>query len=289
MHCGRMGHCLAPTQPNRPQLRPSRERAFGRLAVPVHTRGAHTGPIAPSKNLHEEVPGLTTQRVPGRGRTIGVGFLAAGTAIAGVITGLGVPSSASEANHSTAAAVAAPNGPNYLAAAACLGVVRFGSWTAGPVTSGTPAKAPFCLDGVFDSSDTGNRAYFGKSKVAAEELVSVLSDTASADALVTKLQTKIQGCYQQWLNMDIPAYRSGKRSASWARYASPGDTATTTRTVYGVFTVPPTGFDHATNLFAVGKRGNSVMVLHLVLVGDRADAPVEQFRATASAALAALY
>lgn len=230
---------------------------------------------------------MTTQRVPGRGRTIGVGFLAAGTAIAGVITGLGVPSSASEANHSTAAAVAAPNGPNYVAAAAMPQGARFGSWTEGPVNSGTPAKAPFCLDGVFDSSDTGNRAYFGKSKVAAEELVSVLSDTASADALVTKLQAKIQACYQQWLNMDIPAYRGGKRSASWARYASGG--TSTDPTVYGVFTVPPAGFDHATNLFAVGKRGNSVMVLHLVLVGDRADAPVEQFRATASAALAALY
>ena len=43
------------------------------------------------------------------------------------------------------------------------------------------------------------------------------------------------------------------RTASWVRYASsdsPSDP-----TVYGVFTVPPPGFDHATNLYAVGRRG----------------------------------
>lgn len=229
---------------------------------------------------------MESQGVSGRARTIGVGLLAAGTAIAGVITGLGVPSSASETSPSTAA-VTTVDGPNYLTATALPQGDRFGSWSAGPVDNGLPAKSPFCLDGVFDPSSTGHRSYFGKSKVAAEELVSVPGSGQAADALVAKLRTQIQGCYQQWLNMDIPAYRNGKRSASWVRYAS--SDSPTEPTIYGVFTVPPPGFDHATNLFAVGRRGNAVMLMHLVLVGDKADAPATAFRASAVAAVAALY
>jgi hypothetical protein len=203
-----------------------------------------------------------------------------------VVTGLGVPSSASETSPSTAAVTTA-DGPQYLAAAALPQGARFGSWTAGPIDNGLPAKAPFCLDGVLDPSTTGNRGYYGRTKVAAEELVSVLGSNQAAEDLVTKLRTQIQGCYQQWLNMDIPAYRSGKRSASWVRYASsesPSDP-----TIYGVFTVPPAGFDHATNLYAVGRRGSTVMVMHMVLVGDKADAPATEFRSSAMAAMSTLY
>jgi hypothetical protein len=231
----------------------------------------------------QAVPG---RGVPGRARTIGVGLLAAGTAIAGVITGLGVPSSASEKAPSTAA-VTTVDGPTYLSANALPQGARFGSWTQGPVENGLPAKAPFCLANVFDPSTTGNRAYAGKSKVAAEELVSVQPNNQAAAALVAKLRTQIQGCYQQWLNMDIPAYRGGKRSASWVRYAS--SDAPEDPTIYGVFTVPPPGFDHATNLYAVAQRGNTVMVMHMVLVGDKTDAPVAPFRTSAQAATDALY
>lgn len=235
---------------------------------------------------HKEVLGLASQQVPGRARTIGVGLLAACTVVAGVITALGVPSSASETSPSTAA-VATADSPNYVAVAALPQGARFGSWTAGAIDNGLPAKSPFCLDGVFDPSTTGNRGYYGKTKVAAEELVSVLGSSQAADDLVSKLRTQIQGCYQQWLNMDIPAYRKGHRSASWARYAS--SDAPDEPTIYGVFTVPPPGFDHATNLYAVGRRGNTVMVMHMVLVGDRGNAPAVQFQSSAMAAMSTLY
>lgn len=229
---------------------------------------------------------MASQRVPGRARTVGVGLLAAGTAIAGVITGLGVPSSASEASPSTAA-VTTLDGPNYLTATALPQGARFGTWSAGQIVNGLPAKAPFCLDNAFDPATTSNRPYAGKSKVAAEELVSVLPNAQAADALTAKLRTQIQGCFQQWLNMDIPAYRTGKRTASWVRYAS--TSAPNDPTIYGVFTVPPAGYDPATNLYAVGRRGNTVMVVHLVLVGDKTDAPTAAFRSSAQAAVAALY
>jgi hypothetical protein len=104
---------------------------------------------------------------------------------------------------------------------------------------------------------------------------------------MAKLRTQIQGCYQQWLNLEIPAYHNGRRTASWVRYASTG--APNDPTVYGVFTVPPAGYDPATNLYAVGRRGNTVMVMHLVLVGDKTDAPIAAFRSSAQAAVAALY
>jgi hypothetical protein len=235
---------------------------------------------------HKEVLGLASQRVPGRTRTIGVGLLAACTAVAGVITALGIPSSASQTSASTTAVTTA-DGPNYLAAAALPQGTRFGNWTAGPIDNGLPAKAPFCLDGVFDPSTTGNRGYYGKTKVAAEEMVSVLGSPQAADDLVTKLRTQIQGCYQQWLNMDIPAYRKGHRSASWARYASTD--APEDLTIYGVFTVPPAGFDPATNLYAVGRRGTTVMVMHMVLVGNRKDAPELPFQSSATTAMSTLY
>ena len=209
-------------------------------------------------------------------------MLAAGSAIAGVITGLGVPSSASEATH-----VADPpttGAPTYVSPDALPKGPRFGTWDAGDVTAGLPARAPFCLDGVFDAQRTGYRTYSANSKVGADEFVSVLPTGADANTLEARLQTQLESCYKGWLAQDIPAYRNAHRSASWAKYSGTGNP-----TVYGVFTVPPSGFDHATHLYAVGRRGATVMVLHMVVVGDRTNAPVDVFRTSAEAALTAMY
>jgi hypothetical protein len=241
----------------------------------------------------------------GRFATVAAAALAAGSAIAGVVTGLGMPSSASErsaASEMSAASEAAASerpasagtrvaasstssgAPNYVRPDALPQGPRFGTWDAGDVVAGMPARPPFCLSGAFDPARTSFRPYSANAKVGADELVSVLPTAADANAFEARLQTQLEGCYKSWLAQDIPAYRNRPRSASWAKYAGSDNP-----TLYGVFTVPPEGFDHATHLYAVGRRGATVMVLHLVVVGDRATAPVDAFQRSAEAALATMY
>jgi hypothetical protein len=230
---------------------------------------------------------VTENRRRGRTATAARSLPAVGIAIAAVIMGSALPAAALEPNRPDSGASAAFAGgvaPVFVDAAALPQGARFGSWSAGAIAAGVPARAPFCLDGVFDARRTAYRPYRANPKVGAEELISPMATESDAAALVARLRTQLEGCYQRWLDLDIPAYRNDRRTASWTQYAGSDNLA-----LYGVFTVPPAGFDHAIHLYAVGLRGATVMVLHLVLAGDRVDAPAEAFRSSAQAALAGMY
>lgn len=220
---------------------------------------------------------------------VGMALLAVSSATAAMLAGLGVPATASSQDSTPPAVTTTTKqtSPRFIEPAAMPQGERFGSWGASAVRTGLPKRAGFCLDGLFKAEQTSYRPYTGSApKVTAQEYVIQAGSATEADKLVTKLGTRLQNCYKEWLNLEIAAYQDAPRTASWERYrtSSVGDGLT----VYGVFTVPPKKFDRATHLYGVGRDGDRVMVLHMSLVGSQSDAPDDVFRSSAAHALRVL-
>ncbi|MGQ0623723.1 MAG: hypothetical protein ACT4PP_03570 [Sporichthyaceae bacterium] len=229
------------------------------------------------------------------------------TAIAGTAAGLGVPATATPvaAPAAQAAAVRAP-----LASLATMGDVggvgesgeagtlepafltadqmplgeRYGTWKRTGSFAGVPAAPVFCLDSALPAEQTRYVAFRGKKAVSAQQFVTLTESAAAAADLVSEVGSQIAGCYQQWLDLEIDEYREGKRSASWKRYG--GAAVEDGITFYGVFTVPPKGFARTTHLYAVGRDGSAVVVVHLAMLGPADNAPDKAFRKVTKQALA---
>jgi hypothetical protein len=214
------------------------------------------------------------------------------TAIAGVATGIAVPAGAAggRGGDSASAAVVAPvvASPRFLTAAQLPVSNRFGAWSASAVKPGLPTPRKFCLTGM-PSDGTRYETFRSVKSAFGEEYVTVAETPESADALVRQLRTAIQGCHKYWLNtVSKGVYKYGKITASWSRYAT-YDISDGLR-IYGVFTVPPKkAADPMSHMFAIGREGASVMVLHLGVTGSKDKAPVNSFTTTAKRALRELY
>ena len=226
---------------------------------------------------------MTTLRLRSRLATAALAVCAAGTAFGGLVAGLGVPAAASDA---AAPAATVPTetpeigqgvslAPGFLKAAQLPQGKRYGTWKAGRIYQGMPRNPKFCLDGALPPAETSYVTYRGKTNVAAEEFITVTDSAAAAQALVASVRSQIQGCYQEWLDTDIPQYRDGERRASWKRYGTAQ--VEDGMTVIGVFTVPPKGFVKTSHLYAIGRDGHVVVVFHLGVPGDRSNAPVKGF------------
>ncbi len=234
---------------------------------------------------------MTTLRLRGRIATAALAMCAAGTAFGGLVAGLGVPAAASNL---AAPAPAMPSyepeigegvsrGPSFLTTSQLPKGTRFGQWRASGVYTGTPRNPKFCLENVLPAAETRYRTYRGKKNVAAEEFVTVADSSAAAAALVDKVRAQVQRCYQTWLDTDIPQYSEGKRSAGFKRYGT--ESVEDGMTVIGVFTVPPKGFVKMAHLYAIGRDGNFVVLVHLGVPGTKANAPVQKFTTTGAKAL----
>ena len=233
---------------------------------------------------------MTTLRIRGRIATAALALCAAGTAFGGLVAGLGVPAAASGVAAPAAGPAAGPEigegvtrGPSFLRTSQLPQGSRYGNWRGGSVYAGTPRNPKFCLENVLPAAETQYRTFRGKTNVAAEEFVTVADSAAAAAALVDKVRAQVQRCYQTWLDTDIPQYAEGKRSAGFKRYGTVG--VEDGMTVIGVFTVPPKGFVKTAHLYAIGRDGNFVVILHLGVPGTKANAPVAKFTNSGAKAL----
>lgn len=239
---------------------------------------------------------MTTLRLRGRLASAALALCASGTAFGGLVAGLGVPAAATDVAAPAAPLVAgsmSTSGPEigdavsiaplFLRSSQLPQGKRYGTWRNSRIYTGVPRHPRFCLDGALPAAETRYVTYRGKTNVAGEEFVTVAGSDSEAAELVNALRTQIQGCYQEWLNADIPAYRSGHRTASWTRYGTAQ--IEDGMTVIGVFTVPPKGFVKTSHLYAIGRDGNVVVVFHLGVPGGKNKAPVAGFSKAGAQAL----
>lgn len=216
---------------------------------------------------------------------IGMAAVAVTCASAAVVLGFRVPATASAQDTPPAPSAAVQSlEPKFVDPADLPQGDRFGDWGASAVREGLPKRAGFCLDGMFTAEETSYRSYRSSApKVSAQEYLVATGSEAEGTELVAKLGRRLENCYRDWLNLDIDAYDGAGRTASWERYRSTN--IADGLTIYGVFTVPPKGFDKATHLYGVGRDRERVMVLHMSLVGGQSEAPDGVFRPSAVAAV----
>ena len=239
---------------------------------------------------------MTQLRLRGRLASAALALCASGTAFGGLVAGLGVPAAASDVAAPAApvsAAAVADEGPSigdavsidpfFLKSSQLPQGARYGTWKNSRIYNGVPRHPKFCLDGVLPAAETRYVTYRGKTGVAGEEFVSVTGSDSEAVALVNAIRTQVQGCFQEWLDSDIPAYQNGRRSASFKRYGTAQ--VEDGMTVIGVFTVPPKGFVKTSHLYAIGRDGNIVVVFHLGVPGGKNKAPVAGFSKAGAKAL----
>ena len=215
------------------------------------------------------------------GRTV-VGAMAAATAVAGLALAVGAPA-AGAATHGTAGSGDAAvrtlrvQPPPFLKPAE-LPPHASSAWFAGPVTAGLPDPEPFCLDGgvLPGGAGTHHRFFHTDYDTHAAQVSVVTGSTEQARRLAVSWEGTIAGCAADWLR-NTPG-----GTAAWNDYGTVavGDGAH----VYGVHTSVPDS-EPGVHLFAVGRSGTRVTVVHWARMGDLTQAPVSAFKKTAKAAV----
>jgi hypothetical protein len=213
------------------------------------------------------------------------------TAIAGVATGVAVPAGAVGSPTVNAAAFGAAEataGPRYLTASQLPQGSRYGTWETGRAHKGLPYPRTFCLGGTMSASTTSYTTFESSTEAGAQQYVSTRATEAGAVYLVGKLRSAIEACHKAWIKLTSNGIYKGKKiKAGWQRYGT-FDVADG-MTVWGVFTTPPKPTPPTTHMYAVGREGRTVTVLHIGLNGTAGTAPVEPFTDVAETAVRQLY
>ncbi|MGK5733797.1 hypothetical protein [Streptomyces sp. URMC 124] len=153
-------------------------------------------------------------------------------------------------------------------------------WHAGPVTSGVPDPVPFCVGEALPGATSMFRQFWTDVDTNAQQVTVVERDEAAARRLAALLDRAVRQCPAKVQQQDPDV------TAKWRDYG-PVDAEEGAR-VHGVQTThAQTGND--VHLFAVGRDGRTVTVVHWGEMGTFAHAPVTAFKKTTRTAVEKLY
>ncbi|MFD9339633.1 hypothetical protein ACFWBF_35425 [Streptomyces sp. NPDC060028] len=154
------------------------------------------------------------------------------------------------------------------------------SWHAGPVTDGTPDPLPFCVGEALPGATSRHRAFWTDVDTGAVQVTVVERDETAARSLAALFDSAVKGCAERVQQQDPEV------KAEWRDYGRVG--AEDGASVKGVRTTHAwTGSD--VHLFAVGRDGRTVTVVHWGRMGTFTDAPVSAFKKTTRTAVNKLY
>ncbi|NXY96416.1 hypothetical protein HYE82_18870 [Streptomyces sp. BR123] len=153
------------------------------------------------------------------------------------------------------------------------------AWQAGPVTSGVPDPLPFCVGEALPGATSRHRAFWTDVDTNAVQVTVVERDEAAARSLAALLDSAVRGCAER-VEQDPDV------TAEWRDFgrvqAEEGARVQGVRTVHAW-----AGND--VHLFAVGRDGRTVTVVHWGRMGTFHDAPVNAFKNTTRTAVNKLY
>ncbi|MER6997721.1 hypothetical protein [Streptomyces sp. NPDC000410] len=154
------------------------------------------------------------------------------------------------------------------------------AWHSGPVTAGTPDPLPFCVGEALPGATSRHRAFWTDVDTNAVQVTVVERDETAASSLAALFGTAVKGCAERAQQQDPDI------KAEWRDF---GRVVTEDgASVQGVRTTHAwTGND--VHLFAVGRDGRTVTVVHWGRMGTFADAPVDAFKKSTRTAVNKLY
>lgn len=178
----------------------------------------------------------------------------------------------------TVPAAAADGTPRFLAPSE-LPPHASSDWYAGPVTAGQPDPLPMCGGEALPSTSV-HRAYRTDLDTGALQVTVVERDEQRAKDLAGLIRKELAGCAKKVMqqNPEITAAQKyyGKVNAEEGAF------------VYGVHTEAAWGASDI-NMYAVGRDGNTVTLVHWGQMGGFADAQVADFKNTTATAVKKLY
>ncbi|MFD5697587.1 hypothetical protein [Streptomyces lasiicapitis] len=178
----------------------------------------------------------------------------------------------------TVPAAAADGTPRFLAPSE-LPPHASSAWHAGPVTAGQPDPLPMCGGEALPSISV-HRAYRTDLDTGALQVTVVERSEQRAKDFAALVRKDLAGCakkvMQQYPDTTAAQKYYGKVNAEEGAY------------VYGVHTKAPWGASDI-NMYAVGRDGNTVTLVHWGQMGGFADAQVAEFKTTTATAVKKLY
>ncbi|MFG2191785.1 hypothetical protein [Streptomyces sp. NPDC048639] len=214
----------------------------------------------------------------GRACAAAAGIAALGVAAGGVTAAPAVASSQSTDSASTARSATASS-PGFLAPRE-LPPHPSSPWYAGAVTSGTPDPLPFCVGQALPGATSLYREFWTEFDTGATQVTVVERDTARAKSLAALWNKAVQECADRTEQEDPDV------TAEWRDY---GNLAVEEGArVQGVHTAHAWGSSDV-HLFAVGRDGRTVTVVHWGEIGTFDDAPVTAFKHTTRTAVNKLW
>ncbi|MEE4593510.1 hypothetical protein V2J94_16695 [Streptomyces sp. DSM 41524] len=153
-------------------------------------------------------------------------------------------------------------------------------WYASDVTKGLPETPPFCVEKTFPSAGATHRTFWTEYDTGATQIVVRTGTVDAARKLAAAAEKKIRNCAADWERQ----YPEG--TASWRDYGAL--TAEDGAHVYGVHTSYPDS-EPGIHLFGVGRDGRTVTVVTWGEMGGYDQAPLADFKRTATTAVVKLY
>ncbi|MEU2392936.1 hypothetical protein [Streptomyces sp. NPDC007369] len=154
------------------------------------------------------------------------------------------------------------------------------AWHAGPVSSGVPDPLPFCVGEALPGATSRHRAFWTDVDTNAVQVTVVERDEAAARSLAALLNAAVKNCAERVEQQDPDV------EAEWRDFgrveAEEGARVQGVRTTHAW-----AGND--VHLFAVGRDGRTVTVVHWGRMGTFRDAPVNAFKNTTRTAVNKLY
>lgn len=163
----------------------------------------------------------------------------------------------------------------FLAKSDLPSASKYTPWSAQAKKAGLPKPMYTCISGIIPAGKSEHVKFTSDMTAEVREIITVSKNKTEAKALASKLRSAITNCDDKL--SDVTGI---DRIGSWKTQDG--------LTLDAVYTAPP-GSEYNFQLFAVGRDGRSVVVTTFADMGQKQDAPITAFTATAKKALQKAY
>lgn len=169
--------------------------------------------------------------------------------------------------------------PSFLSATDLPTGDRYGTWNAQGEESGLPDPEYFCITGELPADETEYQTYGSDLDAEVRQFIVSAESGDEAEDLVETLNTAVDGCVERYAKAFPVDEVSGEKYGEMDL----GEGVT----LAGRFFAPKDS-EYSMQLYAVGRSGSTVTVVVLGQMDKAAEAPLDAFKSTVTAAMGKL-